>query len=248
MDTGTLAVLAVLFLATLVRASFGFGDALIAMPLLALLIGLRAATPLVALAAAAIAVTMLLRSWRDVQLRSAWRLVLASALGIPPGLWLLKGVQETAATAALAVGILAYAGYGLLGPRLPELRTERAAFPFGFLAGILGGAYNVNGPAVVIYGTLRRWPPATFRATLQGYFLLTNALIMAGHCAAGLWTKPVLRLFALSVPVVVVAVLVGERLGRAIPAARFERAVHLLLAALALLLLARALPGLGPGR
>ena len=248
MDTQTVAVLVVLFASTLVRASFGFGDALLAMPLLTLLIGLRAATPLVALVAGIIAVTILLRHWREVQMRSAWRLVLASAVGIPLGLWLLKGVQEGAATLVLGAGILAYAGYGLLGPRLPALTSERAALPFGFVAGVLGGAYNINGPAVVIYATLRRWPPAAFRATLQGYFLLTNALIMAGHCAAGLWTGPVLRLFLWSLPVVIAAILVGERLGRMIPPGKFERAVYGLLVVLAVLLLARTLPGLWPAR
>ncbi len=248
MNAQTVGVLAVLFASTLVRASFGFGDALLAMPLLTLLIGLRAATPLVALVAGVIAIAILLRHWREVQLRSAWRLILASALGIPLGLWFLKGVQENAAALVLGAGILAYAGYGLLGPRLPVLTTERAAIPFGLAAGVLGGAYNINGPAIVIYATLRRWPPAAFRATLQGYFLLTNALIMAGHCAAGLWTRPVLQLFLWSLPVVLAAVLAGERLGRMIPPARFERAVYGLLAILAVVLLVRTLPGLWPGR
>lgn len=248
MDAQAVAVLAALFGSTLVRATFGFGDALVAMPLLTLLIGLRAATPLVALVAGVIAVTILVRQWREVQMRSAWRLILASALGIPLGLWFLRGVQENAATLVLGAGILIYAGYGLLVPRLPALTSERAAFPFGFIAGVLGGAYNINGPAVVVYATLRRWPPAGFRATLQGYFLLTNALIMGGHCAAGLWTRPVLQLFLWSLPVVIAAVLVGERLGRMIPPARFERAVYGLLAILAVVLLARTLPGLWPTR
>jgi uncharacterized protein len=242
MDTQTFAVLLVLFASTFIRATFGFGDALLAMPLLTMLIGLRAATPLVALVAGVIAVSILVRHWRDVQIRSAWRLVLSSALGIPLGLLLLKGVHETATTLVLGAGTLAYAVYALVRPRMSPLGSERAAFPFGFVAGILGGAYNVNGPAVVIYGTLRRWPPATFRATLQGYFLLTNALIMAGHCAAGLWTPPVLGLFLRALPVVIVAVLAGERLHRALPQGKFERAILVLLAAAALLLLAQTLP------
>jgi len=242
LDTQTLAVLVVLFASTFVRATFGFGDALLAMPLLAMLLGLRAATPLVALVAGVIAVSLLVAHWREVQYRSAWRLVLSSALGIPLGLVFLKGVHETATTLLLGAGILAYAVYGLLGPRTLALKSERAAFPFGLLAGILGGAYNANGPAVVIYGTLRRWPPATFRATLQGYFLLTNALIMGGHFAAGLWTRPVLGLFLRALPVVVLAVLVGERAHRAIPRGKFDRAILVLLAAVAVLLLVRTVP------
>ena len=44
-------LLVVLFISTLVRATFGFGDALIAMPLLALVINIKIVTPLVAIIA-----------------------------------------------------------------------------------------------------------------------------------------------------------------------------------------------------
>ena len=46
-----MAVLSVVFLAALVRSTFGFGDALIAMPFLVVLVGLKTATPLMALIA-----------------------------------------------------------------------------------------------------------------------------------------------------------------------------------------------------
>ncbi len=242
-DSQTLLVAAVLFCSTLLRSTFGFGDALLAMPLLTMLIGLRSTTPLVAMVAGVIAVSILLRHWRDVQVRSAWRLVLASAAGIPLGLLLLKGVHESLTTILLALGILAFAGPGLLRPRLPRLSSERTAYPFGLVAGILGGAYNINGPPVVIFGALRRWSPVTFRATLQGYFLLTNGLIIAGHVSAGLWTRPVLQLFAVTLPVVILAILLGERLSRAIPRPQFERAIHLLLLLVGLLLLISTLLG-----
>jgi len=45
----TVSVLAIILLSTLVRAIFGFGNALVAMPLLAMIIDVRIATPLVAL-------------------------------------------------------------------------------------------------------------------------------------------------------------------------------------------------------
>ncbi|RLD04929.1 MAG: sulfite exporter TauE/SafE family protein, partial [Chloroflexota bacterium] len=40
----TLLVLAILFLSTFIRSALGFGDALIAMPLLAIVVGLQVAT------------------------------------------------------------------------------------------------------------------------------------------------------------------------------------------------------------
>ena len=39
----------------------------------------------------------------------------------------------------------------------------------------------MNGPPLVVYGVLRRWQPAQFRATLQGYFLIASVVGMAGY-------------------------------------------------------------------
>jgi len=67
------AVLSVVFLAAFARSALGFGDALIAMPLLALMVGMQTATPLVALASSAIAATILMGAWRRVELKVVWR-------------------------------------------------------------------------------------------------------------------------------------------------------------------------------
>jgi uncharacterized membrane protein YfcA len=93
--------------------------------------------------------------------------VVATALGIPVGLLMLARVPEDLVRIVLAC----YALYSLVGPRLPVVSAKPWAYGLGFVAGILGGAYNTNGPPVVLYGALQRWPSNRFRATLQGYFL-----------------------------------------------------------------------------
>ncbi len=223
------AVVGVLGGTTLIRATFGFGDALIAMPLLAMLLGLRVATPLFALAATVIALTIVLRHWREVRLAGAGRLVVGSALGIPFGLWLLRGSFERELTLLLAAVVIGFALFQLFTPRPVRLRAAWTAYPVGLIAGVLGGAYNTNGPPVVIYGALRRWPPAEFRATLQGYFICTSVVILSGHALAGLWTAQVGWLFGFSLLGVVPAIAGGEWLHRRIPTARFERVVYALL-------------------
>src|SRR4051794_31688559 len=60
----------VIFLAALIKATLGFGESLLAMPLLTLMIGLPAATPLVALVATTLTLLMLGSSWRKIDLRS----------------------------------------------------------------------------------------------------------------------------------------------------------------------------------
>ena len=234
-------VMAVVFVAALVRAAFGFGDALVGMPLLVLWIPLRAATPLLAMVAPVLSLALLAREWRHLNLRGAVRLIVSTVAGIPVGLLLLKRVDESLVDLVLAAVIILFAAYNLLRPGLLRLRTERAAPAFGFVAGILGAAYNTNGPPVVIYGALRGWPPETFRATLQGYFLPTGLAILIGQGIAGLWTKPVVTAFLASLPAALLAVLLGGALGRRIPAARFRSAVYLLMLALGLVLMIKTI-------
>ena len=234
-------VLGVVFCSTFIRSAFGFGDALVAMPLLAMILGLKTATPLVALLASTIGLTILARNWRSVQIQSAWRLICSTLAGIPLGLVLLKGAYENLLQILLAVILIGFSLFSLSRPKLLPLRGENAAFFFGFAAGILGGAYNTNGPPVVIYGTLKGWSPTSFRATLQGYFLPSSLFILAGHGSAGLWTGEVLCLYLYALPLVFVSIFLGGWINRRFSPQRFSQWVYRLLIALGLLLLWRTL-------
>jgi len=235
------AVLLIIGAAALVRAAFGFGDALIAMPLLALVVPLRIATPLMGLVGPTIGILLIIRTWRRLDLRSTLVLAASTLAGIPVGLWVLKSVPETIVNVVLAVVIILFALYSLVRPELPRLRSSRSASLFGFAAGILGAATNTNGPPVALYGALRGWEPEAFRATIQGYLLLTGPAILIGQGAAGLLTGQVLRLYAYALPLIGVAFWMGLKLGRRIPAARFYRWIYGLLLVAGLILLLRSL-------
>src|SRR3954452_19975576 len=92
-DHTTLPVLSVIFLATLVRSAFGFGEALVAVPLLALFIPVQVAVPLATLLSVTVAGLILAQDWRKVHVRSAWWLVLPTMFGIPIGLLVLTEVS-----------------------------------------------------------------------------------------------------------------------------------------------------------
>jgi len=132
-DGVTVTVLLIILVSTLIRAVFGFGNALIAMPLLAMTpIGMKTATPLIALIATILALVILVKDWRIIDLRSTWRLLAATIPGIPLGLILLKVPYENTGKIILALIvaeiILVAIGAGV------SLRTRRppaAANVFG---------------------------------------------------------------------------------------------------------------------
>ena len=225
----TVWVLAVIFVATLIRSAIGFGEALIAVPLLALLMPVEVAAPLAVLVSITVAVVIVLEDWHKVHLGSAWRLLLSTLSGIPLGLLLLTAAEESVVKAVLAVVIIAFSAYCLARRTPLEIQDDRLAWLFGLAAGVLGGAYGMNGPPLVIYGTLRRWPAEHFRATLQGYFLPASVVGMAGYWWAGLWVPAVSHYYLLSLPAAVAAILLGRVASRRLAGRSFIRYVHIAL-------------------
>jgi uncharacterized membrane protein YfcA len=222
----TLQVLAVLFLATLVRSTFGFGEALVSVPLLALIMPVEVAAPVAALVSITVAGVVLAQDWSEVHARSAGRLVLSTLLGIPLGLLLLTRVAEPVVKAILACVIVAFSAYSLLSRTRYVLEDDRLAWLFGLGAGVLGGAYGMNGPPLVIYGALRGWSPTRFRATLQGYFLPASVVVLGGFWLAGLWTPAVTRYYLVSLPAVLIAIAMGRVLNRRMRGPRFLLYIH----------------------
>jgi uncharacterized membrane protein YfcA len=216
LDPVTAYVLAVVFIATLIRSTLGFGEALVAVPLLALRFPISIAAPLAVLVSVAMAGIIALQDWRHVQLRSATGLILAALPGIPVGILLLAKGDEHMVKLILGLFIIGFSIYSLAAKITPHLRRDhpRWLFGCGFLSGVLGGAYGMNGPPLAVYGALRRWAPQHFRATLQGYFLVASLVGLGGYWALGIWSGTVTRYFLLSLPAVVIAILIGRSMNR----------------------------------
>ncbi len=244
-DHTTIPVLAVLFLATVIRSALGFGEALVAVPLLALVIPVEVAAPVAVLVSVTVAGLILIQDWRHVHPGSAGRLILSTMFGIPLGLLMLTTVAEPVVKAVLAVIIIAFSTSRLFERSQFKLEDDRLAWLFGFGAGVLGGAYGMNGPPLVAYGALRRWSAERFRATLQGYFLPASLVGMAGYWAAGLWVPAVTRYYLMSLPVVLAATLLGRLLNRRLDGRRFLLIVHAGLAVVGVVLLVQSVWGTG---
>jgi uncharacterized membrane protein YfcA len=241
-DVDLLYVIGVVFVATLVRSTFGFGEALIAVPLLALRVPVEVAVPLAAALSVGVAAVVVVQDARLVEVRSAAWLVGASVVGIPFGVWLLGAADERIVKAVLAAVIVGFSVWSLAARTPPWLGRDsrRWMVGAGVVAGVLGGAYGMNGPPLVIYGALRRWDPPRFRATLQAYFLPASALGLVGYATTGLVGHEVVRELAWCVPGAAVAIVAGRALNRRLTSTAFVRWIYVGLIAVGVALLAQA--------
>jgi uncharacterized membrane protein YfcA len=220
---------AVIFVAVFTQSLSGFGSALVSMPLLAPLFGLHVATPLVALMGGVMELILLTYYRESLNIRAVWRLVLASIVGIPAGVYLLQKIDEKITLTILGIVIVGYALYALLNFKLPKLENPLWSYIAGFFAGLLSGAYNTAGPPVIIYGNCRKWEPAEFKANLQGFFIINNIFVILSHALAGNITPLVWSKFLIAIPVVVVAIIAGISLEKHLSAATFRKVVLVLL-------------------
>ena len=227
-DFNTVYVVVVIFAATMIRSTLGFGEALIAVPLLAFRIPVAVAAPLAVLVSIVVALVVVLQDWRRIEIRAASGLVVSSFFGIPLGLFLLAKADDDVVKVILGTIIVAFSTYFLILRRTLHLRHDHAGWMIGcgFVSGILGGAYGMNGPPLAVYGTLRRWSPQHFRATLQGYFLPASIAGLFGYASIGLWNSTISRYFLVSLPAVATATFLGRAINHRITGDRFFRLVY----------------------
>lgn len=237
-------VVVAVFAGALMRAMFGFGEAIVSMPLLALLpIPLQTSVSLIGLAGLTVAILTLIGGGRQIDRPVLIRLAITTSIGVPVGLVVLNTVPSTIITSGLGIFLIAYGFYCIAKKRLyramehPLLNDRGWALPFGFASGVLGSAYNMNGVPVVVFGTLRGWAPGRLRGTLQAHFVISGAFVVVGHALGGLWSNESFSYFAYSLPAILGATVLGTYINKRIPTPKFELYLFLIIVALGILLL-----------
>lgn len=236
-------------LGAFVQTIAGFGSALVAIPLATLIISVRTAAPAQALMGFVVTFAVLHQNWHGLRWREAGRLIAGSLLGVPLGAIVLKSFPSGIVTGCMGLMLIAY-GFWLvranLGSeevsRIPEQgwRPLLGAAAVGWVAGILGGAYATDGPPLIMYGTYKRWPKATFKSVLQCCFLVNGVSMVVWHGANGLITADVVRASLFALPGAIIGTLAGRYADRFIDHAQFQRLLRVLILLLGIVLFAQA--------
>jgi len=222
----------------------GFGSTVLAMPLLAQVLPLRFAVPLMMLLDLAAFFLVGARFRRGIRYREAGWLVPFMLAGMALGLTLLIEVAEQWLLAGLGAFVLAYAGYGLSRRGAPLRLARGWSAPIGLAGGALSALFGTGGVLFAIYNSGRIRDKAELRATNAAMIMLSSLVRVVLFGATGLLSQDGLITFALLlVPAMLAGFYVGNRLHAAVPAAGVVRAVYALLVVSGLSLLARAAAG-----
>lgn len=231
-----LLVAGAVFLGSLMRATFGFGDSVVIMPLLALLpIPFSSAVALIGLVGFTVALFFASSAWKYKDPIVLKKLSIAALAGIPFGLLLVRIANQEWISLFLGLILITYSIYSLSGSETRQKNLEMTfentnySLPFGFASGMLGSAYNMNGIPVVLYAATRNWTPSEFVGNVQSHFIVSSTLIVLGHFLSGFWTKEVVIYYISSLPAIVLAVWLGNQLYNKMDTDKFKRYVFYLI-------------------
>lgn len=186
----------------------GMGFALVASPLLVLLIGPDTGVSLLQVLGVITSMIVLTGVWRDVDWPVLPWLVVSAAIGIVPGAWLARSLSRP--LLEVVVGALVVVGLGVtLGSSRARVFTGRGgAAGVGLLSGFMNATAAVGGPPMVLYQLSSGWSHRVFVATVQVYFVFLSSFTLA---ARGLPRLP-LAAWITAVAAMFAGILVGDRL------------------------------------
>lgn len=231
-----LIAIAIVAAAAAIQASIGFGLAIVAAPLLALLDRAYVPGPLIA-SGTCLALIMALRE-RQAMDRSGVRVAVAGrVLGAIPAGYALRVASQATYDLLFSTLVLAAVALSLLHRDIRP--TPRAIFAAGIASGFMGTITSIGGPPVALVYQRSRGPE--LRATLAGMFLLGSLISLVVLAAIGRFGAAELSRTAVLVPGVVLGVLVSRPLLHRFDSGATRPLVLALSAGSALAVLARAL-------
>lgn len=191
----------------------GFGSALVAMPLLALVLPIKTVVPLMLLLDFVGMFIQGVRLRRNLDRREVLAVVPWLLVGMGVGVTALVLLPARALLVALGISILAYA-VSSLRHRLDRRPISRWwAVPAGLFGGLFGGMFGTGGAVFAMYYTSRIPDPPRMRATMSAVFVISTAVRLLLFLLSGLLLQSEIWLafFAL-VPLVLIGFFIGHKL------------------------------------
>ena len=203
----------------------GMGFALVASPLVVILLGPFDGVLVVNLCGVVSAALIVPRVWRNIEWRTFAWLVIPAVIAIVPGSLLVTRLPGP--ITQLSIGVLVIVALtALMIRRTTFVAAARpAAIVAGAASGFMNTAAGVGGPAISIYAVMMRWPQVKFAATLQPYFVVVGTASLVTKSLFSDGALP--QLDALSWLVIVAALIVGLVLGEVLNSHVSHRAARI---------------------
>ncbi len=226
-----------------VRGFTGFGSSLIWVSSLSLVLPPVAVVPTVYALEIVASAHLLPKVWREIDWRSLRWLLLGTFAATPFGLYLLASLPAAPVRVAISIVVLTATALIWRGFALKAVPGAGPTVATGLVCGLLNGGTGIGGPPAILFYFSSPAAVAVSRASLIAFVLATDAFAAAAAATQGLVTRDVLVLAGVLVLPMLAGIVLGARGFLRTDPERFRRYVLVILAALSVAVLARALAG-----
>jgi uncharacterized membrane protein YfcA len=220
---------AIIFSAYLIRGIAGFGSGLIAIPLLALMVPLSVAVPLIVLLDYIASASHGINHYESIQWRDILPLLPFSVLGVLMALYLFNSVDSQVLQYSLGVFLLLFAIYSLFTIAPKTKPSLLWGVPGGTLGGFIGTLFGTGGPFYALYLKLRGLDKSQFRATFATIFLIDGISRLFGYLVSGFFDLALIKVVAISLPLMAIGLYIGGHIHSNLPQQTFQRGISILL-------------------
>lgn len=236
------AVLASFFFSAFLKGVTGLGFSTVCLGILATLMDLKVAIPLVFFPSLFSNIMVMVEAGRFFEaLKRFWLLYLSAVPGLLFGIWILDSSQGNLPKAVLGAVMTAYGVWGLRNGYIRlSLRSEkRLLLPIGITTGIVNGMTGSQIIPIMPYLLSLKIDKELFIQTINGAFTLNTLIMMAVLGQLGLLTSSVLTVSAMGIIPVVLGIAFGGRIRKNVSEKSYRKMVFLLLIVLGLSLMTR---------
>ena len=216
--------------AAIVQNIVGFGFALLAVPLMVLAVDPHDAVIISTFLGLGSSSFQALNGRRDAQWPLVARLSVSALMGIPFGLLVFNHVDEQVLKGCLASGIFLAVFFLARNTNFRHV-SQRLEITAGFLSGALSSSLSTNGPPLVFALQSRGLPIAQFRATISATFTISGVITLASFIALGDVNSDSLIGVVISLPILGLGILLGQKLKPRLKEENARRFVLMLLLA-----------------
>ena len=206
----------IILLGQIIYAALGFGSAMVSITLLSLVFGdLSQIVPYFLLLCVPTEMVIVYKNRDKIDFDFVKKFLIALFLGLLAGSLILKYLMPDKLLLYLGFLICAVALYFLFFEEKMKLRFKKngiAGKILSFLTGILGGAYGISGPPIIIFLKGLNLNKGEFRSTILSIFFSMSVLRTLIYLFIGLYNLKILTTAILTLPFVFAGLYIGNKI------------------------------------
>jgi uncharacterized protein len=217
----------VIFFASFTQGITGFGFALVSVPLISMIIDVKYAVSIAAICGLVVNIYLIFKLKNHIHYFELKELIISAVAGIPIGSAIVIYTDQDILKILLGIVVLLFVFLSAT-KIIKQINLKKEwGYIFGFFSGLLGGAFNTNGPPILIFFYLKGYDKFKQKASITGFFIITSVTIVITHLVTGLSTEAIWLDALKLIPVIMIGIVLGHSIFHKISTKFYNRLILL---------------------